>query len=171
MIDITKLRKLPYPPLKYTVQETILYYVTQFAEEHMPFSINDITRCVRLTTHKSSTQGDIKFIFSDLCRNGAFDRVLTVSDKFNGVYYEYTATLNPIAMKPAISKSFPMEIQKRVITYLNNCSERPTLKAIQSAIKRKNIETVSCLDLHGIINNMGYSIDTKSKLSQSLVII
>jgi len=129
----------------------------------------------------------VKSIFLDLLNTGIFDPNFTLNRQFNGTYFEYTPALNsnvapasvpsvsspyvqvasvssqPNVPKTSTGKTDSLVIKDRVKTYLANCVTRqfrPTLKQIQSAIKRGNVSTgwsVSELE-NLIVNELGYKV-------------
>lgn len=116
----------------------------------------------------------VKAIFDELWRTGVFDPILTLSRNFNGTYFEYTPQLvstNPtpvvatpavtytaLASTPAISYTAPADndIKSRIVTYLTNCKKknfRPSLKHVQSAIKRDVTTGWTCEQIKDYIVN------------------
>lgn len=131
----------------------------------------------------------VKSIFENLWQTGGFDHVLTLNRQFNGTYFEYTATLinnspaqaqpanvtaNPVAgcvVTPAVFVSHKVttappinddSVKSRIRTYLNNCvtrNFRPTLKQVQSAIKRTSSTGWTCEKIGEFIEqDLGYTI-------------
>lgn len=134
----------------------------------------------------------VKSLFEDLWRNGTFDADFTLNRAFNGTFYEYTPSLSQLSgaaptptaqmsiAQPQInppSASVGSSVKERIQKYLENCANRnfqPTLKQVQSAIKRGNQSTgVSCEDLNTIItNDLGYSVTADPNyVSASQVVI
>lgn len=138
----------------------------------------------------------VKALFDELWRTGVFDPDFTLNRNFNGMYYEYTPSTvtNAGTSVPSFSVSQPSitppaaktnattgtkvgksDVSDRVQKYLANCRNRnfrPTLKQVQSAIKRGNESTGwSCSDLRDIItNDLGYTVvDNPSSDSASQV--
>ena len=135
----------------------------------------------------------IKNEFDELWRTGVFDPTFTLTRQFNGTYFEYTPTLNSSApaqiqtapasvttstptTAPGTSGQLPMGIQLRISSYLTNCRAEnfcPSLKNVQSAIKRSNVSTgYSCEFLRDFIEDyLGYGIvDDSEDTSYSLVV-
>lgn len=130
----------------------------------------------------------VKELFNDLFATGTFDPVCTLNRKFNGTYFEFTptlvasttpaptnvaatttanvATVTPVTASPAvITGAAPMSddaVKARIRTYLNNCvtrNFRPTLKQVQSAIKRTNSTGWTCSRIADYIEqDLGYTI-------------
>ncbi len=121
----------------------------------------------------------VKALFLEMWNSGVFDPDFTLTRNFNkgGGYFEYspvvpaanavyasttsTAT-TPAPTTPSYSKN-NAPVQDRVVLYLNNCATRnfrPTLKQVQSAIKRGDASTGwSCEDLQKLIETtLGYSV-------------
>ena len=160
-----------------TLQSAVLMQVQEFAANNQTFSAHDITRNIRNKANSgeweipevqmtgASFKNDIphvkvKDLFKDLWQTGAFDQFLTLTDRFNGKYYEYTPTLvgtsatapvqtsaspspsaqgstSPLTVPPSPQKDVP----DRIRMYLANCAARnfrPTIRQVQSAIKRGN---------------------------------
>lgn len=139
----------------------------------------------------------VKALFDELWRTGVFDPDFTLSRNFNGVYFEYTpsavnqsyagVSVTPAPATPAptpapstpapvaTNSTLPVDIQSRVAVYLLNCKNRnfrPTLKQVQSAIKRGDASTgFSCDVLKSYITtSLGYSvIDDPEALSRAQV--
>lgn len=131
----------------------------------------------------------VKALFDELYRTNAFDADFTLTRNFNGMYFEYTpqlvngATIPPqtsapvAAPAPTVAPSVTVasnDITARVQQYLTNCvarNFRPSLKQVQSAIKRQNVSTgVSCESLKTTIETLGYTvIDNPDALSQAQV--
>lgn len=132
----------------------------------------------------------VKALFDELWQSGVFSPEFSLNRHFNGVYYEYTpnptsatvtspapATSFSVAQTPivaaptipaptavangqSVSKAVVVE---RIKQYLTNCagrSFRPSLKQVQSAIKRGDASTGwSCDDLSNIIeNDLGFNV-------------
>lgn len=132
----------------------------------------------------------VKAIFDELWRTGVFDPLFTLNRNFNGTYFEYTpqiagnvsATPAPVptfAVTPsapvlsvstaptttATSSGKPSrsDVTPRVKLYLDNCASRnfrPTLKQVQSAIKRGDVSTGwTCDELSDLIeNDLGFNV-------------
>ncbi len=141
----------------------------------------------------------VKSLFDELYRTGGiFDPNYRLDRAFNGTYFEYTPTLvGNVAATPApvptpapVGANVPVpsapvapsvtpavggnDITTRVQQYLTNCvarNFRPSLKQVQSAIKRQNVSTgVSCESLKTTIEILGYTvIDNPDALSQAQV--
>jgi len=124
----------------------------------------------------------VKGIFDELWRTGVFDPVLTLNRTFNGTYFEYTPSLvagaapsvtvtappvtptQTVSTPSASPTSGPVSdsvVQSRIQTYLDNCQSRnfrPTLKQVQSAIKRDVSTGWSCEKIQDYIEGLGYSV-------------
>ena len=207
-----------------TLQTAVLMQVKEFAQNNTPFSIHDITRAIRskcasgeleipeVETQNFSFRYDIqhskvKVFFDDLWRNGVFDPEFSLNRKFvNGMYFEYTPTLNtpipstlgsgivpsatpaptdPVYLGTPITSIAPASpviatilngmvtrpvIIDRVKLYLANCRKQgfcPTLKQVQSAIKRNNRSTGwTCPELSDVIkNDLGYTVTATSNFA------
>lgn len=141
----------------------------------------------------------VKALFDELWRTGVFDPDFALNRNFNGMYFEYTPSpvaAAPTAPAPSFTVSQPpvsapvatpsvrpalgvtrAEATKRIEQYLNNCETRqfqPTLKQVQSAIKRGDASTGwSCEDIRGIIeSDMGYTVvDDPNYISAAQVVV
>jgi len=138
----------------------------------------------------------VKSLFDELWRTGVFDPEFTLNRSFTGMYFEYTPQLVgnvsaapcpmnvPVPSVPytataahSADTSIPDYISEnntvRVKLYLANCVRknfRPTLKQIQSAIKRDEIPGCSCGELRAYITTLGYTIvDDPDAISKSQV--
>jgi hypothetical protein len=140
----------------------------------------------------------VKALFDELWRTGVFDPDFTLSRQFNGVYFEYTpsavnqsayagVSVTPLvspqpvttpsatqAQPTAAAPTTPSDITNRVSQYLTNCASRnfrPTLKQVQSAIKRGDASTgFSCESLKTTIVGLGYTVvDDPEALSRAQV--
>jgi hypothetical protein len=120
----------------------------------------------------------VKALFDELWRTGVFDPDFILSRQFTGMYFEYTPTpINggmtpppsvaptapaPTAAVSAPSTKAPGDVEERIEKYLNNCKTRnfrPTLKQVQSAIKRDRSTGWSCERLQEYISDdLGYSV-------------
>jgi len=126
----------------------------------------------------------VKALFDELWRTGVFDPDFSLSRQFNGMYFQYTpvqvgggvAGISAAPQAPltagvpaaapapttAPTASLPSTVQARVATYLTNCAGRnfrPSLKQVQSAIKRSNFSTGwSCEALRDYIEGLGYAV-------------
>lgn len=131
----------------------------------------------------------VKAIFDELWRTGVFDPFLTLARQFNGTYFEYTPTLNASATQtqtsnvtaapanvsviapataPAVvpvlnvAPTNDSDVKERIRTYLNNCvtrNFRPTLKQVQSGIKRNSSTGWTCAMIGDYIEQeLGYTI-------------
>jgi hypothetical protein len=140
----------------------------------------------------------IKALFLEAWNNGVFDTDFRLdrNPSSDGTYFVYTATLNvsstpaatfPTFLAPANIPAPPVtaasvtppvkpnrqEVTNRVKLYLNH-AYRPTLKQVQSAIKRGAISTGwSCAELQDIIKkDLDYDIEVNSDcVSKSEVVI
>jgi len=128
----------------------------------------------------------VKAIFDELWRTGVFDTDFSLSRNFNGTYFEYTPTLvatspiyQPVAATP-VSQPVPSNIiqfptppvatatkvsdsvvQDRIASYLDNCESKgfhPTLKQVQSAIKRDVSTGWSCEKIQDYVEGLGYTV-------------
>ena len=143
----------------------------------------------------------VKELFDELWRTGVFDSAFTLTRTFKPVekYFEYTPTLvaGPSVPTPAVapaptpsvtpapmaqysvtpsvaSSALPSDITDRVKLYLTNCvgrNFRPTLKQVQSAIKRGDASTgTSCETLKSLVEGLGYTVvSDPDALSQAQV--
>jgi len=129
----------------------------------------------------------VKALFDELWRTGVFDPDFTLSRKFNGTYLEYTPTpgygayVSPTSpqtttastttapriwaearVKALFSKVSRVGVETRIKTYLENCSTRhfcPTIKQVQSAIKRSNVSNGwTCGDIKEAIEKTGFKV-------------
>jgi len=141
----------------------------------------------------------VKALFDKLWRTGVFDPNFTLSRQSNGLYFEYTpspvntgpatvippAVTTPAAPAPAVvvtrdkvttppTPSHSMMVD-RIRTYLANCTNRsfrPTIKNIQSAIKREVSTGYTCDELKSYITQIGYVIiDDPDAISRSQVVV
>lgn len=124
----------------------------------------------------------IKAIFDELWQTGVFDPYLTLSRQFNGTYFVYTPTVTVSATIPTVqvvssgnaganpvpttSPTIPVpssvvqddvDVQGRIDIYLENCATRnfrPTLKQVQSAIKRTSSSGWTCSRIYDYIQNV-----------------
>jgi hypothetical protein len=140
----------------------------------------------------------VKALFDELWRTGVFDPDFSLSRQFNGMYFLYTPTAVggtsyagvSVAPQPtptpAPTPSAPVTpvvtnvndgaaIEPRVKQYLTNCTARnfrPTLKQVQSAIKRGDVSTGwSCDDLKEMVQRFGYSVvDNPDNVSKAQVV-
>ena len=107
----------------------------------------------------------VKAIFIDLFQNNSFEPAITVTRNFTGMYFQYSATVNQpatnggttvsttaapsVVTPPSPTASSPKlpnnsNVRDRIKLYLTNCANRgfnPTIKQVQSAIKRSNVST------------------------------
>jgi len=125
----------------------------------------------------------VKSIFDDLWRTGALDSICNLNRQFTGMYFEYTPTLNPNSptgnVPPPVAPTAPSVqisnppyttgtstltdsvVRDRIQTYLINCTNRnfrPTLKQVQSAIKRDVSTGWSCEKIQDYVENLGYDV-------------
>jgi hypothetical protein len=138
----------------------------------------------------------VKALFDELWRTGVFDPDFTLSRQFNGMYFQYTpASVNSgasyagvsVAPQPAapapvaaptpapVSGAIAPDVASRVSLYLTNCTTRnfrPTLKQVQSAIKRGDASTgYSCDVLRNFITGLGYTVvDNPDNVSKAQVV-
>lgn len=122
-------------------------------------------------------------IFKDLWKTGVFNPEFILNREISksGEYYIYTPlqinnVTNPIpvpanvicnsisALRASVDELSRSDATERIRKYLNNCQIRkfhPTLRQVQSAIKRNNVSTGwSCDEIGDIICNcLGYDID------------
>ena len=136
----------------------------------------------------------VKELFDELRRTGVFDPEFSLSRQLvNGMYFEYTPQLinsgNVSAQTPAPVTPVPApvnvpvapsvtpvtnDITTRVQQYLAGCvarNFRPTLKQVQSAIKRGAFSTgTSCEDLKTTIQGLGFTVvDDPESVSRAQV--
>lgn len=129
----------------------------------------------------------VRTLFNEMRDNGVFDSDFQIRKQFNGMFFEYVADavnqgatpmtpVTPTVMTPSVSPTpvvtpstpsttgvLTSDIKVRVENYLENCATRnfrPSLKNVQSAIKRGNKSTgiSSAVLLDYIQNELGYSI-------------
>ncbi len=141
----------------------------------------------------------VKALFDELWRTGVFDPEFTLDRKFNGVYFEYTpsqqsyagVSVSPtptpapqsttavpvptVAPAPAHVSKSTQDVGDRVKTYLTNCQSRnfrPSLKQVQSAIKRDRSTGWSCEALKTYITGtLGYTVvDNPDNVSKAQVV-
>ena len=140
----------------------------------------------------------VKSIFDDLWNTGVFDPMLTLSRNFNGTYFVYTPTLvaqpsttqttspattTPVGPTPVTytgtltpTKLSRQDVVARVQIYLDHCASknfRPTIKQVQSAIKREVSTGWTCEELQDLIE---VDLDTEvvedpSYVSMSQVVV
>jgi hypothetical protein len=134
----------------------------------------------------------VKTLFLDLLRTNGFGAEYVFSRKFNGMYFEYTpspvnvvndnnaptipvpqAPAQPSVSNPTSTIADPM-IQNRIATYLSHCKSRnfrPSLKQVQSAIKRSDSGTgISCDEIQTYVKSLNYNvISDPDALSRSQV--
>ena len=142
----------------------------------------------------------VRNLFNEMRDNGVFDAEYTVKRNFNGMYFDYTATAHNVATPVSSTASPPtkvtpkpfipapanivipfpfvksLEIKRRIVGYLGNCTRRnfrPSLKHIQSAIKRGNHSTgVSSADLLDLIRkDLGYSVSHGPDIKHTRIIV
>jgi len=143
----------------------------------------------------------VKALFDELYRTGVFDPNYRLDRVFNGTYFEYTPTalasavsvptpshaptpayVAPVTPAPVsvtttttTDKSISQTNANRIHQYLTNCiakNFRPTLRKVQSAIKRNDaIPIPSCEELKQYIASIGYSIvDDPDSVSRAQVV-
>jgi hypothetical protein len=137
----------------------------------------------------------VKGIFDELWRTGVFDPTFTLDRQFTGMFYEYTpqstgvsapsvtfaapvsvpTTNSTVTTPPAPSKTSASEIAARVKLYLLNCTNRnfrPTIRNVQSAIKRNDCVVIpSCENLKDCIESLGYiMVVNPNSVSKSQVV-
>lgn len=140
----------------------------------------------------------VKALFDELWRTGVFDPDFSLSRQFTGMYFEYTptavgsayagvSTTPPVAAQPVSTAPTPTPtpvvtnvndgatVEPRVKQYLQNCTARnfrPTLKQVQSAIKRGDVSTGwSCDDLKEMVQRFGYTVvDNPDNVSKAQVV-
>ncbi len=144
----------------------------------------------------------VKGVFENLWRQGVFNPDFTLDRQFNGTYFQYSpvpvaapvgtsvASPTPVASVPfaalysastgVVPSNAPATdratIENRIQLYLNNCaarSFRPSLKQVQSAIKRGDVSTGwSCEDIKTVVEGLGFSVTTAPDLvSASQVVV
>jgi hypothetical protein len=184
-----------------TLQTAVLMQVSEFAKNSQPFSVHDVTVAVRSKASQGELEipevevagasfrfdiphSKVKGIFDELWRTGVFDPSFTLNRNFNGMYFEYTPSLNsitavpppaaPVTAAPSVQVANPpypytatnslvpdAVVRDRIQTYLKNCATRnfrPTLKQIQSAIKRDVSTGWSCEKIQDYVENLGYNV-------------
>ena len=137
----------------------------------------------------------VKELFNELWQNGIFDPDFTLNRSFNGTYFEYSPTstvgstnvplpssvIQPsttLAPSKVITPTFNTGnsvTKNRIKNYLERCDKRgfnPTLKNVQSAIKRGNKSTGwTCEMISKLIDDeLPYIIFQNSTVYQSLVL-
>lgn len=128
----------------------------------------------------------VKALFDEMYRTGTFDPDVTFTRVFNNMYFDYTPTLvssvgqSGPTSAPVVAPSVPpvtpsvttapvvapvttpSDISARVALYLSNCvarNFRPSLKQVQSAIKRGDASTgYSCEELKATAQSLGYTV-------------
>lgn len=129
----------------------------------------------------------VRTLFNEMRDNGVFDSDFQIRKQFNGMFFEYVADAMNQATTPVVpsTPSTPLsvgnpappipspstipnrvlttDIKNRIIKYIDNCivrNFRPSLKNVQSAIKRgsKSTGISSAVLLDYIQNELGYSI-------------
>lgn len=116
----------------------------------------------------------VKSLFDELWRAGTFDPNFSLARNFNGTYFEYTpqpvqsvpaAPVSVTVAQPAIVPPSPSvtsgTVEGRIQKYLDNCKSRnfrPTLKQVQSAIKRDVSTGRTCEQLQDYIEGLGYKV-------------
>lgn len=136
----------------------------------------------------------VKSIFDDLWNSGVFNPDFTLTRQFNGTFFDYTpqpvqsaapiGTAVPASVTPA-NTSFTVApsattttttvvvsrnvAKERIQQYLTNCENRnfrPTLKQVQSAIKRGEVSTgYTCEDIKAIVeNDLNYTVTANPDL-------
>lgn len=121
----------------------------------------------------------VKALFDELWRTGVFDPDFSLNRNFNGTYFEYTpspvASVAPAIPTPTFTVSQPpvtppasavavssdKTVQDRIQIYLNNCESRsfqPTLKQVQSAIKRDVSTGWSCEQIQDYVEGLSYDV-------------
>jgi predicted metal-dependent hydrolase len=129
---------------------------------------------------------NVRNLFNEMRDNGVFDADYQITKSYNGMFFVYTATSttpvqpsnSPVPSGMIVSQT-PMpaaqhfqlataEIKRRVEQYLDNCKTRnfrPSIKHVQSAIKRGNHSTgISSSDLIDMID-LGYSVEDDINIS------
>ena len=139
----------------------------------------------------------VKALFLEMWNSGVFDPDFTITRNFNqsGGYFDYspepaggsyaqvstapsattTATTAAPTANSRASRWTDATVQRRVAAYLENCGARnfrPTLKQVQSAIKRDVSTGWSCEDLQSLITSqLGYTVvDNPANVSKSQVV-
>lgn len=142
----------------------------------------------------------VRNLFNQMRDNGVFAADYTIQQEFKGVYFEYTATpvISPASQFPPPPSPSPgpttvqavatlnqlssggatidAEIERRVRQYLDNCKSRnfrPSLKHVQSAIKRGDKSTgVSSSDLLDFIRkNLGLTVSYGNGIDHTQVVL
>ena len=142
----------------------------------------------------------VKALFDELWRTGVFDPDFSLNRNFNGMYFEYTPSpvsggayaqiggafsqisttvpsTSPTVTNPVQTNvNDSATVEPRVKHYLANCAARnfrPTLKQVQSAIKRGDVSTGwSCGDLKEMVKRFGYSVvEDPDSVASSQVIV
>lgn len=171
-----------------SLNKAILVQVKEFATNNTTFSIHDITRGLREKTSKGvidipelKSQNSqfsheiphitVKSAFTELLNDNIFstDLGLELNRNFNGTYFEYvpvvvspssslTPTTNPMNLTPTVSSV--KTLSDRVKIYLSkwNNASFPSVKQVQSGIRRRNIPDTKCIDIQSEIANLGYKM-------------
>jgi len=125
----------------------------------------------------------VRDLFNEMRDNGVFDADYTIHRNFNGMFFEYTASstapsqppvpsyggtppptsILPVVPLATVFAQVDAEIKRRVTQYLQNCKTRnfrPSLKQVQSAIKRGDKSTgVSSGELEDLIRkDLGFAM-------------
>ena len=122
----------------------------------------------------------VKELFDELWRAGTFAPDFSLNRQFTGVYFQYTpvpvaqnsapfvptpspvlSVAQPAVVPPTATAAPATTVTDRINTYLNNCRARnfqPTLKQVQSAIKRDVSTGWTCEKIQDYIEGLGYSV-------------
>jgi len=137
----------------------------------------------------SISHSDVKDEFNELRKTGKFEESITIDRKYNGMYFDYTPTFKTPTISQGSSvtittNSYPSAIPSvpdfishnnalRVQTYLGKrIGNPPTLKQVQSAIKRHDVPGQSCSELKRYLQTLGYTLSyNPNAVSKSIVMI
>lgn len=153
-------------------------------------------------SHRFNIQHNaVRTLFNEMRDNGVFDAEYTIRKQFNGMFFEYIAdvvnkTSTP-SVTPAATPANPPFVpapatfvapiptsttgvldnilKDRVESYLENCANRnfrPSLKNVQSAIKRGNKSTgVSSAELLDYIQkDLGYKVTVGGDIKNTQIV-
>jgi len=132
----------------------------------------------------------VKALFDELWHTGVFAPDFALNRNFNGMYFEYTpspvstvqvssftVSQPPVSTTTSTNPSSAVtaDVGGRIASYLKNCESRnfrPTLKQVQSAIKRDVSTGLSCEQIQDYIEGLGYDVTTDPEvLSASQVVL
>lgn len=160
--------------------DAIILEVNTFVKANEPFSIHQITTNIRNKVNNGEynipdiivfgmpfkyrvEHADVKSLFKTL----QFHKALPELDaEPNGMYIEYTPVITKKAVSAKKAAQAPLvdtsEARRRIKNYLDShMVSFPTMKKIQSAIKRKSQATgLACRDIYALVDMLGYTVNT-----------